>query len=73
MRKLLSSFLAVAFAAAVTSGAAVAKTKDTSMGAMAMPMATTCPAGSKWVKGYKTKSGTMVKGYCRKSGKKGNS
>jgi hypothetical protein len=58
---LLVAMLAVPASAA--SGAAGAGAPSMS----GMTMQHTCPAGQKWVKGYKKKGGAQVKGYCRSS------
>jgi hypothetical protein len=68
MRKILSSFVVLAFALALGTGVAAAKSKDAMMGGTAMT--TTCPTGSTWVKSYKNKAGKIVKGYCRKTATK---
>jgi hypothetical protein len=66
MKRLFSGLLATAFllsSAMLTASAA----SHSSMTSSHSKTKQTCPAGEKWVKGYKTKSGKTVKGYCRKS------
>lgn len=66
MRRVLSLLAAIVFAASL-SGLAMAKPHD-HMGNGAM-MGNShkhkCPPGKTWVKGYTTKKGVKVKGYCR--------
>ncbi|HEY4440825.1 MAG TPA: hypothetical protein VGN14_10230 [Candidatus Elarobacter sp.] len=67
MRRIFSSFLVLALSLALGSGVAVAKSMNANAMAPGQGAMTTCPVGSKWINGYKTKSGKMIKGYCRKS------
>ncbi len=59
--RLLAAAMALAFTFAGQSAFA-----HSSMKSMTGKHMHSCPAGQHWVKGYKTKSGTKVHGYCRK-------
>jgi len=63
MRRLASALAALAFAASLTTG--VLAMPHDAMGGMGHGMKHKCPPGQHWVKGYKKKNGTKVKGYCR--------
>ena len=65
MHRLLSSVAAAAFVLSLGAPTFAATSKTSSGGTMTKTMSK-CPAGSTWVKGYKTKTGKTVKGYCRK-------
>ncbi|HLI97884.1 MAG TPA: hypothetical protein VKT72_17585 [Candidatus Baltobacteraceae bacterium] len=62
-RSILTLAITVAFLFAGSS--AYANTSST-MTSSSHHMKHSCPAGQHWVKGYKTKSGKKVHGYCRK-------
>lgn len=73
MTKFFSTIMAVCLVGALAGGVD-AKTKAkaspapsmapmSSMTSMSSPQP--CPTGKKWVKGYTTKSGKKVSGYCR--------
>jgi hypothetical protein len=66
MRRLAGFLTALAFAASLATGAAVAKPHDNDhmMGGM-MGQKHHCAKGQHWVHGYKNKNGKWVKGYCR--------
>ena len=64
MRRFLTSVFFVALVVAFS--APVFADSMSGMPGMTMsPRAKLCPSGKKWVKAYKKKSGTWVKGYCR--------
>ena len=67
MRRFAMALAALAFAASLYAGPVAAKPHDHgSMGGGAMMgHKHKCPPGQHWVKGYKKKNGTWVKGYCR--------
>ena len=68
MRRFAMALAALAFAASLSGGPVLAKPHDHMKGnSMMAPghMKHRCPPGQHWVKGYKRKNGTMVKGYCR--------
>ncbi len=61
MKRLHSIAIVLAFASSLVAPAsAKMMMSHMSMGHMK------CPKGQSYTKGYKTKSGTMVKGYCHK-------
>jgi hypothetical protein len=68
MKRLFSGLLVTAFL--LTSSMLAASASSSSMKSTSshssMTTKKSCPAGETWVKGYKTKSGKTVKGYCRK-------
>lgn len=69
MKRLVSMFATAALVAALGAGA-LAADKDKSKGdmmksSMGKTTMEKCAAGKKYVKGYKKKDGTRVKGYCR--------
>jgi len=65
MKRLLSLVMAAAFAASLgTSAFATDSMKGDSMKS-STSMKMKCPKGKMYVKGYKKKDGTKVKGYCR--------
>jgi hypothetical protein len=68
MTRLFSKILSLAAASAVMFAAPVlAHTGSTTHHTSTMSSHKhSCPAGDHWVKGYHTKSGKYVKGYCRK-------
>ena len=66
MSKIMSGFLALCLVAALGAGA---QAKDNDKGkhhgnGMGMSMPHKCPPGKSWTKGYTTKKGVHVKGYC---------
>ena len=71
MRRIVSIFAAAVFALSLSS-VGFAKDKDQPKGAnvhassMGKRMSSQCAPGKRWVKPYKKKDGTLVKGYCRK-------
>ena len=65
MRRLAGFLTALAFAASLATGAALAKPHDNMGGAMMSGHRHKCPPGQHWVKGYHKKNGQKVKGYCR--------
>ncbi len=65
MTRLFRSILASAIAAAFLLAGSSAYASSTSS-TSSHHMKHSCPAGQHWVKGYKTKNGTKVHGYCRK-------
>ena len=71
MRRIIAVLSGLAFAASLA-GFPVANAQDTGDKAkhkmshsMMMSKKPMCPPGKHWVKGYKTKKGVYVKGYCR--------
>lgn len=64
MRRLFTSVITASLVALLAVPAPAASGAAGS-GMSGMTMQQTCPAGQKWVKGYKKKSGAQVKGYCR--------
>ena len=64
MQRFLSALFGIAFVASLGSGAGFAATKSTSMMSSSMS-SMKCAKGQSYVKGYKTKAGKSVKGYCR--------
>ena len=65
MQRFLSALFGIAFVATLGTGASFAATAAKGS-AMSSTMASTkCAKGSSYVKGYKTKAGKSVKGYCR--------
>lgn len=68
MRRFAMALAALAFAASLFGGPVIAKPHDHMRGnSMNAPghIKHPCPPGSRWVKAYKRKNGTWVKGYCR--------
>lgn len=66
MKRLLSILATAAFVLSVVPSAfAMDSMKGDSMKGGAM--SAKCPAGQMYVKGYKKKDGTKVKGYCKSS------
>lgn len=65
MTRLLSKLLALAVASAFMLTAPNAIAGSSHM-MHSSHMKHSCPAGQHWVKGYHTKSGKYVHGYCRK-------
>ncbi len=64
MKRLLSLVMAAAFAASLgTVALAGTMNSDSTTSSASMRMA--CPKGKTYVKGYKKKDGTKVKGYCK--------
>ncbi|HEY0797561.1 MAG TPA: hypothetical protein VGD50_00350 [Candidatus Baltobacteraceae bacterium] len=61
MKRLLSSFFALALFASLAAPVLAGPSMGSMMAAHHM-----CPMGSMWIKGYKKHNGTWVKGYCRK-------
>jgi hypothetical protein len=69
MNRILSAFAAAAFALSLGSGsmAATATSAPVKPPSKMSTMAKhSCPKGQTWVKGYTTKKGKKVDGYCRK-------
>jgi len=62
MTRLFSAVIALAIASALTFAAPSAYAHSTMHSSH---MKHSCPAGQHWVKGYKTKTGKYVHGYCR--------
>ena len=69
MNRILSTFLATAFALSLTGVAGATSSMSNSMHGKHMAMKHGCARGQMWVKGY-MREGKMVKGYCRASMKK---
>jgi hypothetical protein len=65
MKRLFQAVLASAIALAFLSSSPSAYAKGSTM-MHSGHHKHSCPAGQHWVKGYKTKNGTKVHGYCRK-------
>lgn len=69
MKRLVSMLTAAAMIAALGTGAfageKMKKGASDNASAMGQSMSTKCAPGKKYVKGYKKKDGTKVKGYCR--------
>lgn len=66
MTRLFRSILALAITVAFLFAGSSAYASTSSMTKAGHHMKHSCPAGQHWVKGYKTKSGKKVHGYCRK-------
>jgi hypothetical protein len=71
VRRFFSTLAAVAFVVSLGTGTGVAAHKKVSATPASMASMGTCTTGETWVKGYTTKKGKVVKGYCRKSKGKG--
>ena len=66
MNKIVSGFLTLCLVAALGAGAQANNGNHNGWGnGRGMGHAHRCPPGQHWVKGYKTKNGKHVKGYCR--------
>jgi hypothetical protein len=68
MRRIASIIAALAFAASLSGGSVIAKPHHGMHGnSMNAPghMKSQCPRGQHWVKPYRRKNGTWVRGYCR--------
>lgn len=67
MKRLFNALLATAFLLSSAMLGASAASNSSMMTTHHSKMKHSCPAGEKWVKGYHTKSGKYVHGYCRKA------
>lgn len=65
MKRILSLVMAAAFAASLGTSAFAADTMKGDSMKSSMSMKSKCPKGKSYVKAYKKKDGTKVKGYCR--------
>jgi hypothetical protein len=63
----MQRLLSFAFAALFVGVFALPVLADSGSGMSGVSKRQACPTGQMWVKGYKKKNGSLVKGYCRKA------